>query len=70
MHVVGRSCFTVPIICDCLRCFDTVFQRPYRYFSVALKVIFPCPMAMKFSPIIGYGFKFVKMYVLVKSILL
>ena len=40
MHVVGRSCFTVPIICDCLRCFDTVFQRPYRYFSIALKVVF------------------------------
>ena len=23
-----------------LRCFDTVFQRPYRYFSIALKVAF------------------------------
>ena len=23
-----------------LRCFDTVFQRPYRYFSIALKVFF------------------------------
>ena len=23
-----------------LRCFDTVFQRPYRYFSIALKVVF------------------------------
>ena len=23
-----------------LRCFDTVFQRPYRYFSHALKVFF------------------------------
>ena len=23
-----------------LRCFDTVFQRPYRYFSIALKVGF------------------------------
>ena len=23
-----------------LRCFDIVFQRPYRYFSIALKVIF------------------------------
>ena len=22
-----------------LTCFDTVFQRPYRYFSIALKVI-------------------------------
>ena len=25
---------------DILRCFDTVFQRRYRYFSIALKVIF------------------------------
>ena len=22
-----------------LRCFDTVFQRPYRYFSIVLKVV-------------------------------
>ena len=22
-----------------LRCFDTVLQRPYRYFSIALKVV-------------------------------
>ena len=44
-----------------LRCFDTVFQRPYRYFSIALKVVFPCPIAKKFSPVVGYGLKFVKM---------
>ena len=44
-----------------LRCFDTVFQTPYRYFSIALKVIFPCPIAVKFSLVIGYGLKFVKM---------
>ena len=25
-----------------LRCFDTVFQRPYRYFSIALKVNAEC----------------------------
>ena len=24
-----------------LRCFDTVFQRPYGYFSIVLKVVFP-----------------------------
>ena len=23
-----------------LRCFDTVFQRPHRYFSIALKLVF------------------------------
>ena len=44
-----------------LRCFDTVFQRPYRYFSIALKVVFPCTIAKKFSSVIGYGLKFVKM---------
>ena len=32
-----------------LRCFNTVFQRPYRYFSIALKVVFPCLIAIKFS---------------------
>ena len=26
--------------CCCLRCFDTVFQTLYRYFSIALKVVF------------------------------
>ena len=26
--------------CCCLRCFDTVFQKLYRYFSIALKVDF------------------------------
>ena len=25
--------------CLLLRCFDTFFKRPYRYFSIALKVI-------------------------------
>ena len=25
---------------DCVPCFDAVFQRPYRYFAVALKVVF------------------------------
>ena len=44
-----------------LRCFDTVFHRPYRYFSIALKVVFPNPIAMKFSPVTGYRLKFVKM---------
>ena len=34
------------------------------------KCFFPCPIAMKFSSIIGYGLKFVRMQVLVKSILL
>ena len=42
-----------------LRCFDIVFQR--LYFSIALKGDFPCPIAVKFSSVIGYGLKFVKM---------
>ena len=37
------------------------FHRPYRYFSIALKVFFFCPIAIKFSPVIGYVLKFVKM---------
>ena len=32
-----------------LRCFDTVFRRPWRYFSIALKWFYPCPIAIKFS---------------------
>ena len=42
-----------------LRCFDKVFQRPYRYFLIAW--FSPCPIAIKFSLVIGYGLKFVKM---------
>ena len=34
-----------------LSCFDTVFQRPYRY---------PCLIAIEFSPVTGYGLKIVK----------
>ena len=35
-----------------LRCFDTVFRRPYLYFSIALKVILFLS---------DFGLKFVKM---------
>ena len=40
-----------------------VFQRPYRYFLIALKFkcFLPRPIAIKFSPVIGYGLKYVKM---------
>ena len=31
-----------------------IFQMPYKCF-------FPCPIAITFSPVIGYGLKFVKM---------
>ena len=30
----------VVVVNCCLRCFDTVFQKLYRYFSIALKVVF------------------------------
>ena len=44
------------------RCFDIVFHRPYRYFSIALKVFFfSCPIPIQFSRVTGYGLKFVKM---------
>ena len=40
-----------------LRCFDTVFRRPYRYFSIDLKVIYACLIATRFSPVIDYELK-------------
>ena len=44
-----------------LRCFDTGFQTPYRYFSVDVKVIlYPCKIAIKSLPLTDFGFKFVK----------
>ena len=46
-----------------LRCFETVFQRPYRYFSIALKVFFFFFFfSDRYKTVIGYGLKFVKMY--------
>ena len=35
-----------------IRCFDAVFWRPYRCFSISLKRFYPCPIATKFSPVI------------------
>ena len=51
----------VNILVHLIKCFDTVFQTAYRYISIALKVFFPCPIAIKFSPMIDYRLKFVKM---------
>ena len=36
-------------------------RRPYRYFSIYLKVIYACLIATRFSPVIDYELKFVKM---------
>ena len=36
------------------RCFDTVFRRPYRYSSIFNKLFYPCPIAIKFSPLNRY----------------
>ena len=41
--------------------FDAVFPRSYRFFSIVLKVIYSCPIAIKFSPVIDYELKFFKM---------
>lgn len=47
---------------EILRCFDSVYRRPYRHFSIAFKVIvYPCQIAMKFSQLTNFGEKFVKM---------
>ena len=43
-----------------LRCFDMVFQRPYRYFSIALKVMLSLSDRYKVSSMIDYRLKFVK----------
>ena len=32
--------FLILFLTNYLRCFDTVFQRQYQYFSIALKVVF------------------------------
>ena len=46
-----------------LRCFDIVFQRPYRYFSIALKLILSLSDRYKISPMTDYRLKFVKIWV-------
>ena len=42
LSVCVMNFFFLVICCKIvvLRCFDTLFQRPYRYFSIALKVFF------------------------------
>ena len=44
-----------------LRCCDTVFERPYRCFSIVLEVILSLSTATNFSPLIDYELKLVKM---------
>ena len=39
-QIVALLFLQVQYINSNLRCFDTVFQWPYRYFSIALKVVF------------------------------
>ena len=31
----------------CVKVFQYSFQRPYRYFPIALKVLFSCPITIK-----------------------
>ena len=31
---------SMTLVAPFLRCFDTVFQRPYRYFSIGLRIVF------------------------------
>ena len=49
-----------------LRCFDTVFRRPYPCFSIALRVILSLSDRYKIPPVIDYELKFVKMQFLRK----
>ena len=68
-----KACDAFPFrdkIIRILRCFNIVFQRPDRYFQSLWKWFSPRLNAIKFLPVIDYRLKFVKMQVLVKSILL
>ena len=40
-----------------------IFRRPYRSFSIALKEILSSSYCHKFSPVINYELKFVKMHI-------
>ena len=51
-----------------LRCFHTVFLRPYRYFAVILNIIFSFSFAIRFSLLTDHELNFVKMQFLVKWI--
>ena len=53
-----------------LRCFDTVFQRPYRYFSIALKVVFTLSDRYKIFTSYWLWIEICENVVLKKSILL
>ena len=37
-----------------LRCFETVFQRPYQYFSISFNVILPLSDRYKISPLTDF----------------
>ena len=52
----------------CYHCFlsEKVFRYSFTeaipiFFNRLKSVLFPCPIAIKFSLVIGYGLKFVKM---------
>ena len=51
-----------------LMCFDTVFRRPHRWFSIALKVILSLSDRHKIFTVINFDLKYFKMPFLVKSI--
>ena len=56
-----RSFLSQAAFTTSLKVFRYSFSTAIPIFSIALKVVFPCPIAIKFSSVIGYGLKFVKM---------
>ena len=52
----------------CFKVFRYSIRRPYRYFSVVLKVILSLSDRYKIFTVIDYELKFLKMQFLVKSI--
>ena len=56
-----RSFLSQATFTTILKVFWYSFSEAILIFSISLKVVLPCPIAIKFSPVIGHGLKFVKM---------
>ena len=44
-HAIRYSCYVILHFYH-LRCFETIFRKPYGYFSFALKGVYPCLIAV------------------------
>ena len=67
--LVGKStkAFQLDMLCKPFKVLRYSFSEAIPIFFNRLKSgFFPCLITIKFSPVIGYGFKFVKMYFFIK----